>query len=86
MVKFGSVKIKQQVMAAKKKLKQKDSPVYISDHLTTAVSELFARARTLVREKKIAASWTYNGRLFIKKSHEASARPIMIRTMEELSR
>jgi len=52
MIKFDSAKTKEAVIRAKKHLHQKKSQVYISEHLTKAAAERFARARALVRVRK----------------------------------
>lgn len=42
-------------------------PIFISDHLTTRTGYLFFLTRKLVREGKLAATWTTHGNLYVKK-------------------
>lgn len=86
MVKFSSTKTKESVMRAKKSLREKKSQVFISEHLTKAAADRFAKARALVKQKKIVSAWTYNGNVYIKASSDATARPTIIHAMDDLPR
>ena len=69
-VRFTNRKAKNSVMAKKSMLKRRKEdgqpPIFISEHLTKATSELFYQARELRRMKKINNTWTYNCKVFIR--------------------
>lgn len=41
--------------------------IYFNDHLTAESRKIFNEARKAVREKKVQAAWTMNGRIFVKR-------------------
>ena len=59
-------KKKIQIMKEKKNLKKLDRQIYINESLTVKQSELFADSRKAFREKKIHATWTRDGRVYVK--------------------
>lgn len=60
------------IKAAKnKKLKLKNNNIYVNDHLSPSNSKLYYEARMLVRAKKLKASWTTAGKIFVKKSEDS---------------
>ena len=59
-----------------------NSQVYVNEHLTKRNSEIFAKGRKLFKEKKIAAIWTWNGSVFLKRTE--SSRPVRIQELEVL--
>jgi len=67
-IRFSNKKARMRVMAAKKSLRQNQAcrNVYINEHLTKSASQLFEKARGLVRDKKVSGAWTWNGRVFLK--------------------
>lgn len=67
-VRFSTKKARMRVLAAKKQLRSNPAcrNVYINEHLTKSVSLLFEKARGLVRGKKLAGAWSWNGRLYVK--------------------
>lgn len=46
--------------------KLKNTNIYINEHLTKINSDIFYKARSLYKEKKIFSCWTTNGVTFIK--------------------
>ena len=94
-VRFNSRRIRDEVLRAKKKLMTTPADrsntdnardkVFISEHLTRAVSNLFFEARKLVREKRIASSWTHKGLVNIKRTTNPNEKPTIIRSLTELS-
>jgi len=66
-VRFTSLKVRDKIIRSKKILRDsRFTPVYISDHRTGESSKLFFDARALVRTKKLASTWTMNGRVYYK--------------------
>lgn len=84
LVKFSSPRIRQQVMVNKKNLRNSNKNIYISEHLTKPVADMFAKARALVKEKKLFGAWSFKGQLYVKKSTEATARGVLIKSINEL--
>ena len=83
LVKFSTRGDRDTVIKAKKLLRSKNIPVYISEHLTKPAAERFSKARGLVKEKKIFSAWSFNGQVFIKKSD--GARPHIVNSLADLS-
>jgi hypothetical protein len=85
-VRFTSRRARDSVFRAKKELKSlpRGSPIFISEHLTRNASTLFFEARKLLKDKRIAATWTTNGLVNIKMTTDASERPTVIRSLTEL--
>ena len=77
-VRFICTKVRDQVMRAKKNLKSDGSRIYISEHLTHTASKSFYKARKLVREKKIASTWTMNGQVYFKRTTDVTEKPTMM--------
>lgn len=86
LVRFSTKQVRDSVMRSKKNLRVNNTPVYISEHLTRSTADLFASARTMVKQGKISASWTYNGQVFIKKTSDLNARPMLIKSANDLPR
>ena len=68
-VKFHFHETKSKIFKNIKKLK--DTNIYISDHLTKYNSEIFYKARNLLKDSKIKYCWTVNGITFIKKTESS---------------
>lgn len=66
-VRFVSRKKKYEVMKAKSTLKGKN--IYINDHLTRLNAEVFKKTRELKKQNKLEATWTRNGKVFIKRTN-----------------
>ena len=68
-VKFHFHETKSKIFKNIKKLK--DTNIYINDHLTKYNSEIFYKARNLLKDSKIKYWWTVNGITFIKKTESS---------------
>ena len=86
MVKFKSVELKNQVMRAKKKLTEDKSTTFVSEHLTKAAGELFAKARALKKQSKVHKAYTYNGNVYVRLTSDPTARPTLIKSVDDLPR
>ena len=69
LVKFGYNSVKRDIMSARKRLKGTD--IYINDQLTKKNAEIEKKARIMRKDKMIHSSWTFNGRIFIKKTESS---------------
>ena len=67
----------------KKILRQQKRNIYINEHLTKRASDLYYKARKLVKNDKIFAAWTRNGQVFIKQTKE-QLKPIFIKSVHDL--
>jgi hypothetical protein len=63
-VRFTSRKARSQVLAARKELRS--SNVYINEHLIKPTADMFASTRQLLKQNKIAGTWTWNCKLYVK--------------------
>lgn len=63
-VRFTSRKARSQVLAARKELRS--SSVYINEHLIKPIADMFASTRQLLKRNKIAGTWTWNCKLYVK--------------------
>ena len=81
-VRFTNRKARNLVYYAKKSLKS--TRIFISEHLTKTSADLFFKARKLLREKKIHATWTQNGQVLVKFSSDPSTRATVIRSRADL--
>lgn len=55
----------------------KESPVYISEHLTQANKSLHAITRIWAKEHKFKYVWVRNGKIFLRKDDENPARLVL---------
>ena len=85
MVKFASRRLRDSIMIAKKNLSS-DSEIFISEHLTKSTTDIFMKARAMKKEKKLHAAWTYKGQVFVRKTDEATSRPTLIKSVQDLSK
>lgn len=85
-VKFTKRFTRQDILSKKKTLRNSDKQIYISEDLTKTTADMFSKARALIKDKKIHAAWTFNGNLFIRKSADPSARPVLIRSVSDMPR
>ena len=74
-VKFHFHETKSKIFKNIKKLK--DTNIYINDHLTKYNSEIFYKARNLLKDSKIKYCWTVNGITFIKKTESSEKDKIL---------
>ena len=77
-----TTKKKVEIMREKKKLRQLDHQMYINEHLTPTQAEIFAHARSMVKKKQLTATWTRDGRVFVKVRDRDQ--PKLIKTKNEL--
>lgn len=76
---------KVELMKVKKGLKNSTGEqIYINESLTPKKSELFARARSLVKEKKMFNAWTRDGHIYMKKN--SADNPRLIQSIDELEK
>jgi len=87
-VRFTSRKARDSVYYGKRALRTEGSTnkIYISEHLTKKASEIFFEARKMVRDKKITASWSSKGMIFVKRSAQQNEKPTLIKNAEDLAR
>lgn len=81
-VKFVSRKYRDNVVAAKKQLI--NDSIFISEHLTKEVADLFFMARGLKRDKKLHSAWTKGGQLYIKLNGDPNTAPKLIKSQDDL--
>lgn len=87
-VRFNNRRIRRNVMAARKKLREyPNCKIYINEHLTQRNSKILAEARKMQKEKRIAGAWTYSGKVYIKKLSPDGSQPetVLINSLEDLS-
>lgn len=87
-VKFKNQQVRNSVYRAKKQLKNTGSAnrIYISEHLTKSASDLFFTARRMVKDKRIASTWTQNGQVFVKvSSTDPTARGKLVKSAADLA-
>ena len=84
-VRFNNRKARSRVMAAKKVLRQDSTcRVYINEHFSKSVTELFAATRKLQRDKRLFRTWTFNGRVYVNITESATSRPLLVKSEEHL--
>ena len=83
-VRFTNRKARIAVLRAKKSLKGSNDQIYISEHLTKAASDLFFKARNLLREGKIFGTWTQNGQIYVKFDPDPKARAELVKCEADL--
>ena len=64
--------------------KLKCTNVYLNEHLTKKNGDIAQEARMLRKQKKITATWTRNGNVWIREQEESQA--MMIRDLKELEK
>jgi len=87
-VRFVNRKIRNMVYSSRKSLhdssKKGSKGIYINEHLTKTNAQLYAKARGLVKEKKIASAWTSGGVVFIRQSESLNEKPKKITSQRSL--
>ena len=73
-IRFTNSSAKRQVMSNRKELK--GTKIYINEQLTKKTAELEKAVRRLRKDKKLCSTWTYNGRLFVKKTEHSTKKEI----------
>lgn len=86
LIRFTNRKARDSVYFAKKALRNDTSgdKIYISEHLTKDAGDIFYEARKMVREKKLFATWSSRGVIFVKRSSQNEERPSAVKNKEEL--
>ena len=80
-VSLTTTRKKDEIMKAKKLLRDLDDDtgiIYINEYLTQKQGELFAKARGLVKKKKLIAAWTRDGKVFVKEEEGGNPKSITI--------
>ena len=84
-VRFVSRKTQNAVYSARKLLKNSSDPIFISEHLSKAASDLFYDARKMLKEKKIHGTWTQNGHVYVKFSSDPNVRASVVKCSADLT-
>ena len=84
-VRFVNRKTRNAVYGARKLLKNSNEPIFISEHLSKAASDLFYDARKMLKEKKIHGTWTQNGQVHVKFSSDPNVRASVIKCSADLT-
>lgn len=58
------------------------TPVFLNDHLTGANKMILGRGRELVRQKKLAGAWTFEGKIWVRRTKEGPA--TRVKSVEEV--
>ena len=74
-ISFKTEEIKARVYAAKRKLKEKR--IYLAEDLTLYRSKIYFLARKAMANKHITATWTMEGKIFIKKGEIRKAKKVI---------
>jgi len=93
-VSFTSRRVRNEVFSAKKMLRfasasdkshwKLQDQLFINEHLTKTCAQLYTAARRLVKEKRIASSWTTGGIVHIKLTASPDESPRKILTQDAL--
>ena len=62
----------------------KKNGIYISEHLTKNVANLYFEARQLAREKKLMAVWTNKGLVNAKFTNDPNEKPTVLRNLGDI--
>ena len=85
LMRFNNRKAQGLVLSAKKKLREDRScKIYVNEHLTKSVNQLFTRARSLLKDHWLAGAWTRNGHLLVKTLKSQGSKIITIKTEQDL--
>jgi hypothetical protein len=88
LVKFTSQRVRNLVYAARLSLRTKSpqhsTPIYINEHLTRQNAQLYAKARSLVNQKKVISAWTSAGHVFIRLPEAEGAKKVKISSQRML--
>src|SRR6218665_859713 len=83
-VRFVARRIRDQVYRARIALRELDEKIYINEQLTKKAADIFFNARKLLRNKKIAGTWTMHGQVYIKRTSSAGEKPTRIDVISDL--
>ena len=85
---FATRRVRDAVLASRKTLRESrhsvSAGIYISEHLTRTNSQLYARARHLVKLHKCHSTWSSGGRILLKKSDSDKEKPTRVTSMAQL--
>ena len=85
MVRFTNRKSRAAVLAAKKKLRHdRNNKIYINEHLTKHSSEIYAEARKMLKNHRIAGAWTRNCNVYVKALESKGSKISMIDSVDAL--
>ena len=81
-IRLASQRVRAEILSERHRLRA--SNIYINEHLTRSVSEMFKSARKMLQDKLIVEAWTRGGRLYVKiREHD---RPSLVNTPADLDR
>lgn len=88
-VKFVSQRIRNMVYRARTTLKKSshgngDSIIYINEHLSFHNAQIYAKARSLIKEKKAVSAWTFGGNVFIRLTEGQDEKPRRMTTLKNI--
>ena len=84
LVRFTNRRTRSKILAAKKRLSNTgQNRIYINEHLSSANSKIFAESRKLYRNKVLAATWTFQGRVYVKTSVGGPSK--LIQSLQDLT-
>lgn len=86
-VRFTTRRVRDAAYRARRGLRGDNQPpgdaVYVNEHLTKGNAEIFARARSLLKDRKIARTWTMGGAVYIKRSDSVAEKPQRILSLRD---
>ena len=89
-VTFRTRRIREMVYQARRELRDKDhssdNAIYINEYLTKINADIYAHARAMVKDKKLAGTWTRGGLVMFKRTdseHEKPSRALSIADLKE---
>lgn len=80
--KFNTIRIRNLVYRSRTQLRK--TSIFVNEHLSPVNAQIYARARTLVREGKASSSWTTGGSVFLMLSEGQDQKPIKIISLSVL--
>src|SRR6218665_1131444 len=89
-VTFGTRRIREMVYQARRELRDKDqssdNAIHINEYLTKINADIYAHARAMIKDKKLAGTWTRGGLVMFKRTdseHEKPSRALSIADLKE---
>lgn len=83
-VRFTNRTIRETIYAARSQLKNNKDKIFINEDLNKTTSDIFYKARKLVKEKVIHSTWTSACEVYIKERGDPDCRPKKIRVYSDL--
>ena len=84
-VKFTTIRVRDAVFAARRRLKGSSPPIFINEDLMKRSADLYRHARALVKTKTITSTWTQKGSVFIKTTDNTNTKPLKISDVHQLN-